>query len=89
MNRATKVKRGTCPRCANTYTAENPATIDHIVPKWFTRRIGMLGIKKISHPETEIICLECNVKKGGKIEWENPKVKDFFHIFIEELNKKL
>lgn len=64
-------------------------TEDHIVPKWFINRLENFGISIIIIGNIQKLCQPCNSKKGGVLDYKDPRVKEFMQAFISELQKKI
>ncbi len=92
MARKRKWKKESCVKCGAT---EN-LTKDHVVPQWFTGSvIKYFGFRIKSGSmrrrygfeltRFETLCQKCNLKKGGKIEYNNPVVRAYLSMFIENV----
>lgn len=77
-----------CAKCGST----DNITRDHIIPRWIMVRIHMFGIKA-ALPEGwsnfQDLCESCNLIKGGKVDWENPIVREYMRQIAEGILSKL
>ncbi len=73
-----------CPKCNK---EKEKLTKDHVIPKWLLRRLHNYGIKRCKAPKVvnEMICSSCNVRKGGKLDYSNPEVREFMRWFAYEI----
>ena len=76
-------------KCVKCGSSEN-LTNDHIIPKKFLRRLRGIGISGLKD-HLQILCVDCNQKKGKYIEWEDPKVRELMREvaakIIDNINK--
>jgi len=63
-------------------------TVDHVVPQWLTKRVRLFEIDMPSGPK-EILCLPCNVSKGGRVVYEDERVRNYLKEFIKKLEEKI
>lgn len=84
-----------CPKCK---LEVDQLTRDHIIPKWFYNpsRLRDLGLRdkgeswgKISMNNRRYICLPCNLKKGGVIDYTDPIVRQFVRNIIKRFQANL
>lgn len=70
-----------CRRCGKTDTL----TLDHVVPVWLIGQ--MLGLLRSQcyddHENLEILCRRCNVFKGGRLDFLNPKTKPLLQKYVD------
>jgi hypothetical protein len=76
-----------CYRCGETGATSK----DHIVPKWLTKRATFFGVSK---PEGEgqsweRICVKCNAKKGGIIDYSHPFVRYYMRNLILQIQRDI
>jgi len=73
-------------------------TYDHRVPKWFLSRMSYFGFSKLKESKLrkhniemlrQMICVKCNTAKGGKIDWDDPLVKQFMFELVQAIMDKL
>lgn len=81
-------KESKCPLCGK----ENvPMTRDHIVPKWILRNVPARRIGVNMHmdgPENiQLICRECNAKKGGSIDVSTPAGMTYWTALRNAINR--
>lgn len=70
-----------CPKC-DLDKYEN-LTRDHVLPKWFRKRINAFGkdFPKYEGTSFEMICQDCNGKKGGELDFSHPDIR----VYIEKI----
>lgn len=66
-------------------------TEDHVFPKWLRSALPNFGIKPPSIGEIQLICQECNSKKGGNLDYSDITtrgiMKDIVTKFTQEIRK--
>lgn len=75
-----------CARC--TKATSGPLTKDHVVPDWLVKRLNHFQIVITIPDNIEILCGPCNSKKGGDIDYSDPRVAQFMDLFAKEILKK-
>lgn len=77
-----------CPRCKREVEG---LTRDHVIPRWFARRLSSLGVSvpKFTWSRIQMICMMCNQLKGAKLEWRDPYVRQYVSLLIQILGDKL
>lgn len=78
-----------CERCGST----EKLTKDHIIPKWIYKRSGHLklkGFKKnLGGKNIQVLCAECNNRKGGSIDLSNPIALQFWLAVKEAIEREI
>lgn len=77
-----------CAKCG----ATEKLTKDHIIPRWLITKIHLLGlprsIKKLYRKTNyQILCLDCNQAKGGRVDWSLSPASDLKELLIKFFNK--
>ena len=75
-----------CPKCKEQVKR---LTIDHIVPDWLVKRIDLFQVNLIIVGNKERICADCNIDKGGIVDYKDPRVKKFIKEFVIQLEEKV
>lgn len=75
-----------CARCLK--PAQGPLTKDHVVPDWLVKRLDYFGFSIVIPDNVQIVCSPCNAKKGGNIDYADPRVADFMELFAQQILKK-
>lgn len=79
-------------KCLECESTENLST-DHIIPKWFFRAHHLFTGKKVNLQEKkrnkQILCIECNLKKGGRLDYKDTTVKAMAKDIIETILKEI
>ena len=70
-----------CPKCHKV----RPLTVDHIVPVFFLQNIGLYEEAQDDEANFELLCVDCNRFKGGRIELANPKTIPLLKKYINSL----
>lgn len=85
-----------CPTCNQEV---EKLTRDHVVPKWLLNpsKLKLLGVK----PEgswiefcnrTKLmrrICADCNLKKGGKVDYKDETTREFMQYMVDKIQENL
>jgi hypothetical protein len=79
----------TCPECKKEFSHLVPRTEDHILPRWFTKRLHLFDIEMDIPENKQYVCFNCNQDKGGVIDYSIPMVRSFMKDFVHQINKKL
>lgn len=78
---------GKCLKCDKVTSM----TEDHVFPKWLRKALPNFGIKIPTTGEVQLICQECNSKKGGNLDYSDSItrsiMKDLVMKFIQEIRK--
>lgn len=70
-----------CRRCHK----KEHLTLDHIIPVWLVSQ--MLGLVRAElyddYENLEILCRRCNLFKGGRLDFINPKTKPLLQKYLD------
>lgn len=82
------MKIGKCLKCDEV----GEVTEDHLVPQWFNKSLPNFGLSKLQNAVIEILCKKCNTNKGGKIDFDDARVREvmkkFAQHFVDEIRKR-
>ncbi len=76
---------GKCLKCDKITTL----TEDHICPKWFRKMLPQFGIKKPEQNEIQLVCSDCNGKKGGLIDYSHDLSREFMKKIVTDIIIKI
>lgn len=74
-------------KCQYCDSKEN-LTQDHIIPAWVYKRSQYIFprfVKTLGKKNMQVLCAECNQKKGGYIDMRNPIARDFWLAVLVEI----
>lgn len=81
-------KTDICSKCGS----DKDLTRDHVIPDWFRSKVHNFGFRihtgKSTFPnyqKYQTLCKECNLKKGGKIDWSNEVVREYMRKFANNI----
>lgn len=81
-------KTNYCLKCGS----DKDLTRDHVIPDWFRSKVHNFGFRihtgKSTFPnykKYQTLCSKCNLKKGGKIDWSDEVVCEYFKRVAESI----
>lgn len=57
-------------------------TEDHVFPKWLRSALPNFGIKAPTTGEIQLICQECNSKKGGNLDYSDATTRNIMKEIV-------